>query len=661
MRTARSWLRRYARPRSRRPEADSTHDRPVTALSGPRIRLRPRVDVRSRSSASHRSRGKSTYQDEPPASDGAGRAKRTSRPLHRDRGLRWAPYPRVARRRYPLIAPTARRGEGCGVRSARDDGPRARAMGTSLPLAAQVNSVLTAWAIRRRTRANPEPTVLWLYDPCFAGCIGKSGEQFAVYDCVDDYAEQAAGDRRMRRSSPPTTRSPRGDRDWSSPRPGRSSSATASTMRGLSGAQRRRLPRTLPRRRTILCAGESGALPPPVIGFAGNFLPGKVDFALLEALAARRPEWTVLLVGPRATARRGPRRARVAGRTSTGWARSRTRTSRATSRPSTSRSSRISERVHAELLPAQDLRVPGGRQACRGVRPARARRNGAPCRPGRATPASSPPSRPLARRLAAERRGRQALAAENTWETRRPAARARSRRAEGDAHPRRDRSVVPRRLGGVARVATETARGWAARGSRRHRARAHARRRWPERAIRGARSRSCASCRVAGFPQTMTDPRATRRSASRWLSVISTSSLPILHEARVSSRPLSAARSSTSSMPSAGQRRATCGSTSRTREWLSARAFEGRLRRMTPSLAAQRPRRSWSSRSSAEESLGEPRLRTRETRVRAGWSRHDGVLCPKGARHARELEYRPFDASPLHRRDDSSRAWVSRA
>ncbi len=35
-----------------------------------------------------------------------------------------------------------------------------------------------------------------------------------------------------------------------------------------------------------------------MIGFAGNFMTLKVDFELLEAVAAARPEWTLLLIGP---------------------------------------------------------------------------------------------------------------------------------------------------------------------------------------------------------------------------------------------------------------------------------------------------------------------------------------------------------------------------
>ena len=45
-------------------------------------------------------------------------------------------------------------------------------------------------------------------------------------------------------------------------------------------------------------APDAALLRRPVIGFAGNFTDNKVDFGLLEQVAERRPEWTVLLVGP---------------------------------------------------------------------------------------------------------------------------------------------------------------------------------------------------------------------------------------------------------------------------------------------------------------------------------------------------------------------------
>jgi glycosyltransferase involved in cell wall biosynthesis len=174
--------------------------------------------------------------------------------------------------------------------------------GHRFPRAAQANSALTAWAIRRRTRANPEPAVLWLYDPCFAGCVGKSGERFAVYDCVDDYAEQAAADRRMR--------SLVAAHDALAAKRSRLVFATARPLveRHRQHNRRTHLVRNVgdfhdfaPAADSSFSAVEVRVLTRPVIGFVGNFLPGKVDFTLLEAIAARRPEWTVLLVGPSRT------------------------------------------------------------------------------------------------------------------------------------------------------------------------------------------------------------------------------------------------------------------------------------------------------------------------------------------------------------------------
>ena len=76
--------------------------------------------------------------------------------------------------------------------------PNLAPWGHRLRRAAWVNARLTARAIRRALRDTAVPAVLWLYDPCLADAIGRSGERFAVYDCVDDYAEQTGTDARKR-------------------------------------------------------------------------------------------------------------------------------------------------------------------------------------------------------------------------------------------------------------------------------------------------------------------------------------------------------------------------------------------------------------------------------------------------------------------------------
>jgi glycosyltransferase involved in cell wall biosynthesis len=165
--------------------------------------------------------------------------------------------------------------------------------------AAEINSALTAWSVRRRMRANLEPAVLWLYDPCFAGCVGKAGERFAVYDCVDDYAEQVGADPRKRAlvskyDSLAASRS-------------RLVFATAGALveRHLRRNAHTYLVRNVgdfrhfaPAVDRSLAAEELAVLRRPVVGFVGNFLADKVNFTLLEVIASRRPEWTLLLVGP---------------------------------------------------------------------------------------------------------------------------------------------------------------------------------------------------------------------------------------------------------------------------------------------------------------------------------------------------------------------------
>jgi glycosyltransferase involved in cell wall biosynthesis len=165
--------------------------------------------------------------------------------------------------------------------------------------AARINSTLTAWAIRSRIRANVEPAILWLYDPCFAGCIGRTGERFAVYDCVDDYAEQTGPDRRKRELV--------AGYDALAASRSRLVFATANTLvaRHRQNNVRTHLVRNVGdfghfahAVDTSVAGAELHTLPGPLIGFAGNFLAAKVDFELLEAIAARRPDWTLLLVGP---------------------------------------------------------------------------------------------------------------------------------------------------------------------------------------------------------------------------------------------------------------------------------------------------------------------------------------------------------------------------
>jgi glycosyltransferase involved in cell wall biosynthesis len=170
--------------------------------------------------------------------------------------------------------------------------------GFTYRLANTFNWLLTARVLRRSARSLPEPVVLWIYDPSAAEAIASCGETLAVYDCVDDYVEQAAS---------PRKRSFVAAADRLAVERSRLVFASSRTMYE---RQRRLNPAThLVRNagdyehfkqaadRSIL-APEIAGLASPIVGFAGNFLASKVDLELLEKVALARPQWTLLLIGP---------------------------------------------------------------------------------------------------------------------------------------------------------------------------------------------------------------------------------------------------------------------------------------------------------------------------------------------------------------------------
>jgi len=162
-----------------------------------------------------------------------------------------------------------------------------------------VNNWLSGFFVRRAARSLPAPVALWVYDPCAASLIGRCGESVAAYDCVDDYTAIAfygPHERALARY---------GDR-----RAAASSDVVFTTTSTLYERHRELNPRT----HLVGNVGDYAhfegavdrekapealrALPRPVIGFAGNIVPGKVDIDLVEFVAAKLEEGSLLLAGP---------------------------------------------------------------------------------------------------------------------------------------------------------------------------------------------------------------------------------------------------------------------------------------------------------------------------------------------------------------------------
>jgi glycosyltransferase involved in cell wall biosynthesis len=170
--------------------------------------------------------------------------------------------------------------------------------GQRYALVNRLNWRIGGLAIRAAARRLAPPRVAWLYDPRAVEALGTLAEVFAVYDCVDDYAEQTSDARR---------RDVVAAADREAAERSRLVFATATPL------VERHTPRNphtyhvpnvgdfehfAPASDRSLAPTELQALPRPVLGFSGNLEPLKVDFDLLAGIADRLPDATILLAGP---------------------------------------------------------------------------------------------------------------------------------------------------------------------------------------------------------------------------------------------------------------------------------------------------------------------------------------------------------------------------
>jgi glycosyltransferase involved in cell wall biosynthesis len=167
---------------------------------------------------------------------------------------------------------------------------------------ALVNSLnwrIGGFLARREARRLPEPRVAWIYDPRGAEAVGTFGEAFAVYDCVDDYAEQAAYSARSRElvRAADRTAGVRARLVFATTRSlfERHASQNARTYLVPNVGDFEHFAAAADRR---FAEPELLELQRPVLGFAGNLVVSKLDFELLAELARTFAPGTLLLVGP---------------------------------------------------------------------------------------------------------------------------------------------------------------------------------------------------------------------------------------------------------------------------------------------------------------------------------------------------------------------------
>ncbi|MEP6811368.1 MAG: glycosyltransferase [Actinomycetota bacterium] len=166
-------------------------------------------------------------------------------------------------------------------------------------LANRVNWRLGSWTLRVAVRKLPGPRILWIYDPRAVDALGTFEETFAVYDCVDDYPEQARYDERSYALVAAADRLA-----------GRQARLVFATTQPLlerhrqANANTHLVPNVGDFEHFAVASDRSYAepellaLPRPVLGFFGNIEPSKIQFGILRSLSDAFPDGTVLVVGP---------------------------------------------------------------------------------------------------------------------------------------------------------------------------------------------------------------------------------------------------------------------------------------------------------------------------------------------------------------------------
>lgn len=159
--------------------------------------------------------------------------------------------------------------------------------------AVTLNAWLLAKSLGHLLRASGlSPALILLYDPRGIETANRLGSLAVIYDCVDDHAQQLSG--RTRRLV-----------GYFDGKAARDADAVAVTAAPLLARHTAVNPHTELIPNVADFQHFSHVRPPgradgqmPVIGFAGNIVPLKVDLDVIATLALENRQWTFMLVGP---------------------------------------------------------------------------------------------------------------------------------------------------------------------------------------------------------------------------------------------------------------------------------------------------------------------------------------------------------------------------
>jgi len=149
---------------------------------------------------------------------------------------------------------------------------------------------------------NLKDIILWIYQPEYEKYIGELGEKLVVYDCVDEYSTFPAYNKPGKKDGIIETEKSllkKADLVITSA-PGLYESKkefNKNTHLVHNVGNAKHFMKALDPNTEI--PSDIGSIKKPIIGFIGALDKYKVDFELLQHIAEKHPEWSVVLIGPK--------------------------------------------------------------------------------------------------------------------------------------------------------------------------------------------------------------------------------------------------------------------------------------------------------------------------------------------------------------------------
>jgi glycosyltransferase involved in cell wall biosynthesis len=162
--------------------------------------------------------------------------------------------------------------------------------------ARELNTALLVRQIRRALPQNAQP-ILWIFLPAHVGMVGKFNEKLSIYHCIDEHAanpnvpavQVRERERRLLEIA---------DLVFTSSRPlyedKRPFNSNTFYLPNVADAELF----SLARDPSLPVPDDLKDFPHPMAGFIGNVSAYKIDFDLLCAVAQRKFDWPLVLIGP---------------------------------------------------------------------------------------------------------------------------------------------------------------------------------------------------------------------------------------------------------------------------------------------------------------------------------------------------------------------------